>query len=84
MGAGAIVRERQNQTLERLLSNGVRRDAVIVGKFLAAIYKGLLQTSGLVDIWNIRVPDRLGPSSRSCNPDLVARGPSLRPALESC
>ena len=48
MGAGAIVRERQNQTLERLLSNGVRREAVILGKYLAAIYKGLLQ---LVVLW---------------------------------
>ena len=48
MGAGAVVRERQNQTLERLLSNGVRREAVILGKYLAAIYKGLLQ---LVVLW---------------------------------
>ena len=48
MGAGAIVRERQNHTLERLLSNGVRREAVILGKYLAAIYKGLLQ---LVVLW---------------------------------
>ena len=52
MGAGAIVRERQNQTLERLLSNGVRRDAVIVGKFLAAIYKGLLQ---IVVLWTFGI-----------------------------
>ncbi len=48
MGAGAIVRERQNHTLERLLSNGVRREAVILGKYLAAIYKGLLQ---VVVLW---------------------------------
>ena len=48
MGAGVIVRERQNHTLERLLSNGVRREAVILGKYLAAIYKGLLQ---LVVLW---------------------------------
>ena len=48
MGAGAIVRERQNHTLERLLSNGVRREAVIVGKYLSAIYKGLLQ---VVVLW---------------------------------
>ena len=52
MGAGAVVRERQNQTLERLLSNGVRRDAVIVGKFLAAIYKGLLQ---IVVLWTFGI-----------------------------
>ena len=48
MGAGAIVRERQNYTLERLLSNGVRREALILGKYLAAVYKGLLQ---VVVLW---------------------------------
>ena len=56
MGAGVIVRERQNHTLERLLSNGARREAVILGKYLAAVYKGLLQVVVLMDLRNTCVP----------------------------
>ena len=52
MGAGVIVRERQNHTLERLLSNGARREAVILGKYLAAVYKGLLQ---VVVLWTFGI-----------------------------
>lgn len=52
MGAGAIVRERQNHTLERLLSNGVRREAVILGKYLASVYKGILQ---VVVLWTFGI-----------------------------
>ena len=52
MVAGAIVRERQNHTLERLLSNGVRREAVVFGKYLAAIYTGVLQ---VVVLWTFGI-----------------------------
>ena len=43
MSAEAIVRERRNHTLERLMSNGARRESVVLGKFLSALYRGLLQ-----------------------------------------
>ena len=47
LGAEAIARERQSQTLERLLSNGVRRSSIIGGKLLAGIYRGLMQLAVL-------------------------------------
>ncbi len=47
LGAEAIARERQTQTLERLLSNGVRRSAIVAGKVLASIYRGLIQLAFL-------------------------------------
>ena len=43
LSAEAIVRERRNYTLERLMSNGARRESVVLGKFLSALYRGLLQ-----------------------------------------
>ncbi len=43
MSAEAIVRERRNHTLERLMSNGTRRESVVIGKFLSALYRGILQ-----------------------------------------
>ena len=43
MSAEAIVRERRNHTLERLMSNGARRESVVIGKFLSALYRGVLQ-----------------------------------------
>ena len=43
MGAQEIARERETHTLERLMSNGVRRSAIILGKFLAGMYRGLMQ-----------------------------------------
>ena len=43
LSAEAIVRERRNHTLERLMSNGARRESVVVGKFLSALYRGVLQ-----------------------------------------
>ena len=43
MSAEAIVRERRNHTLERLMSNGARRESVVLGKFLSALYRGVLQ-----------------------------------------
>lgn len=47
LGAEAIARERQTQTLERLLSNGVRRSSIVAGKMLASLYRGLLQLTFL-------------------------------------
>lgn len=47
MNAEAIARERQAQTLERLLSNGVRRSAIILGKLLAGLYRGFIQLAVL-------------------------------------
>jgi ABC-2 type transport system permease protein len=43
LGAGAIVRERQNQTLERLLASSVRREAILGGIFTGAAFKGVIQ-----------------------------------------
>ena len=47
MSAEAIARERQTQTLERLLANGARRPAIIFGKMLASLYRGFLQLAVL-------------------------------------
>ena len=43
LSAEAIARERQSHTLERLMSNGTRRESVIVGKFAGAAFRGVLQ-----------------------------------------
>ncbi len=43
MSAESIARERQGQTLERLLSNGARRESIILGKFVGIAFRGLLQ-----------------------------------------
>ena len=43
LGAEAIVRERQNQTLERLLASSVRREAILGGIFAGTALKGLIQ-----------------------------------------
>ena len=47
LSAEAIVRERRNHTLERLMSNGTRREAILAGKFLTALYRGLMQLAVL-------------------------------------
>ena len=47
MGAQEIARERENNTLERLASQGVRRQAIIGGKILASIYRGIMQLAVL-------------------------------------
>ena len=47
MGAQEIARERENNTLERLASQGVKRQAIIAGKVLASIYRGLMQLAVL-------------------------------------
>ncbi len=45
LGAEAIAKERTQQTLERLASNGMTRGALVLGKFTGFSYKGLLQIS---------------------------------------
>ena len=47
MSAESIARERQGQTLERLLSNGARRESIILGKFVGIAFRGLLQLAVL-------------------------------------
>jgi ABC-2 type transport system permease protein len=43
LAAESIVRERQNQTLERLLASAVRREAILGGIFTGTALKGLIQ-----------------------------------------
>lgn len=43
LGAEIIVRERQTQTLERLLTTSAKRESILGGKFLATAIKGLIQ-----------------------------------------
>ena len=45
MGAEALARERQTHTLERLMANGVRRESLIVGKFLSGAIIGVVQVA---------------------------------------
>lgn len=45
MGAEALARERQTHTLERLMANGVRRESLILGKFVAGAFIGVVQVS---------------------------------------
>ena len=45
MGAEALARERQTQTLERMMSNGARRESLIMGKFLAGGIIGVTQVA---------------------------------------
>ena len=52
MSAEFIVRERQSQTLERMISNGVRRESVVLGKFLTAAYRGVMQ---VLVLWGIGI-----------------------------
>lgn len=52
MSAEFIVRERQSQTLERMISNGVRRESVVLGKFLTGAYRGVMQ---VLVLWGIGI-----------------------------
>ncbi len=52
IGAEAIVRERQNNTLERLLTGSVRREAILGGIFTGTAAKGLIQ---IVLFWIIGI-----------------------------
>ena len=45
LGAESIVRERQNNTLERLMASSVRREAILGGIFTGTAAKGLIQIS---------------------------------------
>ena len=44
-GAEALARERQTNTLERLMANGVRRESLIVGKFFSSALTGVAQVA---------------------------------------
>ena len=50
MGAEALARERQTHTLERLMANGVRRESLIVGKFLAG---GIIGVAQVAVMWTV-------------------------------
>ena len=52
VSAEAIARERQGQTLERLLSNGVHRESIVLGKFVGVAFRGLLQ---LAVLWTVGI-----------------------------
>jgi ABC-type multidrug transport system permease subunit len=52
MGAEAIVRERQNQTLERLLASCVRREAILGGIFIGTALRGIVQ---IILFWSVGV-----------------------------
>ncbi len=52
LSAEAIARERKNQTLERLLTNGVLRESIIFGKFLMGTYRGVMQ---VVVLWGVGI-----------------------------
>ncbi len=43
LSAEAIARERQNQTLERLIANGTRRQSIVLGKFIGTGYRAMAQ-----------------------------------------
>lgn len=48
--ASIIVRERQNNTLERLLATSVRRESLLAGMFVGTALKGLVQ---IVIFWTV-------------------------------
>jgi len=50
--AETIVRERQNHTLERLLTTSVRRRAVLSGLFFGTVIKGLIQ---IIIFWTVGI-----------------------------
>jgi ABC-2 type transport system permease protein len=52
MGAAVIVRERQNHTLERLLSTSVKRAAILSGIFTGSAIKGLIQ---IIIFWTMGI-----------------------------
>lgn len=45
LSAERIAKERRNHTLERLISNGSRREAIVIGKLMGTALLGLLQIS---------------------------------------
>ena len=77
LGAEAIARERQGRTLERLLANGARRGAIILGKFGGAAFRGRLAACGYVDGWRSGVRDRLGGVAVGGGSDFCIDGPGV-------
>ena len=57
LSAEGIARERRNHTLERLISNGARREAIVIGKLMGTGFLGLLQISvmWIVGIFAFRI-----------------------------
>ncbi|MEX2430599.1 MAG: ABC transporter permease [Dehalococcoidia bacterium] len=57
--AEGIAKERKNHTLERLMANGVRRESIVLGKYLGTVGQGLLQLAVLwaagVLIFNVQL-----------------------------
>ena len=62
MGAEALARERQTHTLERLMANGVRRESLILGKFLAGGAIGVVQVAVMWIVGALAFNIDLGPS----------------------
>ncbi len=62
MGAEALARERQTHTLERLMANGVRRESLIVGKFLAGGVIGVAQVAVMWTVGSLAFGIDLGAS----------------------
>ena len=62
MGAEALARERQTHTLERLMANGVRRESLIVGKFLAGAIIGVVQVAVMWTVGALAFNINLGAS----------------------
>jgi ABC-2 type transport system permease protein len=52
LSAVALVLERENNTLERLLACGVRREAILAGKFMGTAAKGLIQ---ILIFWTVGI-----------------------------
>ena len=52
LSAEGIARERQTHTLERLISNGTRRESIILGKFIGTLYRGVMQ---LLVMWTVGI-----------------------------
>ncbi|OGO43405.1 MAG: hypothetical protein A2Z05_00730 [Chloroflexi bacterium RBG_16_60_22] len=52
VAAEAIVRERQNRTLERLLATSVRRESILGGVFTGTVIRGLVQ---IVIFWTLGI-----------------------------
>ena len=62
LGAVELVRERENHTLERLVAQGVYTQALIAGKFLASMYRGIMQLAVLWIVGVFAFGIDLGPS----------------------
>ena len=52
LSAERLVRERQNQTLERLLSSSVSRNSILGGIYLGTVLKGLVQ---IIIFWSVGI-----------------------------